>query len=399
MLSSGDQYDEDIEFILDGVLHGFHVVNADAEIPYYNQRNYGSCYVSDHYEKLSKLIEFEYSSGKLSRVDQTSHCTHAIGVVKKKDTGKIRPITDCKRPLDISVNNFTDKVWERFHFVTIDTVVQAITEENFMSTVDLANAYRSVVISPHDRKYFGLEFEGVKYQDNFLCFGCRAAPFIFNRLTDSVARFMRSKNIVCFNYLDDLICLSETYEKGVHDQLFLIYQLRRLGFYIAWEKVTSPSRVCKYLGLEIDTISMELRLPRDRLEKLRKELLFWRGQKKATYKQLQVLVGHLSHCSRIVQGGKLYMYFLIDLLVKSRDKRRIKLDSDFHSDLTWWWLFVENFNTVPLCDVNTIHDWVTFLDMGDCVCVAASESEIIVATEASESNTVSYTIENECMVL
>lgn len=140
MLSSGDNYDWDVEFILDGVLHGFHVVDNDAQIPSYNQKNYGSCYIPAHYEKLSKLIEFEYTCGKLSKVEQSSHCTHAIGVVKKKDTRKIRPITDRKRPLDISVNNFTDKVWEKFNFVTVDMVVQSIIGGKwFMSTVDLAN--------------------------------------------------------------------------------------------------------------------------------------------------------------------------------------------------------------------------------------------------------------------
>lgn len=395
MLSAGDDYDWDTHFILDGILYGFHVVNIDADIPMYCQKNYRSCFADDHHEKLSKIISSEVAGGKLSRVSEESHCVHALGVVKKKDTGKIRPITDCKRPLHISVNNFTDKVWEHFSFVSIETVVKSIVEGKFyISTVDLANAYRSILISPLDRKFFGLEFDGVRYQDNFLCFGCRAAPFIFNRITDSVARYMRSKNIVCYNYLDDLVCVSETFEKGVSDQLFLIDHLRRLGFYISWEKVQSPSRVCKYLGIEIDTINMELRLPEERLIKLRKELLFWRGKKKATHKQLQTLVGHLSHCSRIVQGGKLYMFFLIEFLIQSKGKRRVKLSADFHNDLSWWWVFVENFNRVPICNLDVSTDWVTFLDAGDCVCVASRSMEHLVGVEGVAENMVSYTAQD-----
>lgn len=78
--------------------------------------------------------------------------------------------------------------------------------------------------------------------DNFLCFGCKAAPFIFNRLTDSICRYLRDVGIESYNYLDDRVCLAESYEQGVQDQLFVIKLLRQLGFYIACQKVSSPSR-------------------------------------------------------------------------------------------------------------------------------------------------------------
>lgn len=72
-----------------------------------------------------------------------------------------------------------------------------------------------------------------------------------------------------FNYLDDIICVSDSFEQGVQDQLFLIRTLRSLGFGLAWEKITSPSRVCTYLGIVMDSERMEMRLPPDRLGKLR----------------------------------------------------------------------------------------------------------------------------------
>ena len=45
--------------------------------------------------------------------------------------------------------------------------------------------------------------------------------------------------------------------------------LRYLGFHISWGKVTAPSQVCSFLGLEIDSNEMEIRLTLDKLEKLK----------------------------------------------------------------------------------------------------------------------------------
>lgn len=76
-----------------------------------------------------------------------------------------------------------------------------------MSTLDLANAYRSSMIFQGDRQYFGLQMEDDILVDNFLCFGCKSAPFIFNRITDSICRYLRDIGIEAYNYLDDIICL------------------------------------------------------------------------------------------------------------------------------------------------------------------------------------------------
>lgn len=112
-------------------------------------------------------------------------CVHSIGVIKKKDSKKVRPLLDSSKPTDHSVNNYMNEVSNKFQYVCIDNVLSQISEgKYYMSNVDLANAYCSVLISPHDRQFFGLEFDGKYYEDNFLCFGCKSAPYIFNRLTD-----------------------------------------------------------------------------------------------------------------------------------------------------------------------------------------------------------------------
>ena len=71
--------------------------------------------------------------------------------------------------------------------------------------------------------------------------------------------------------------------------------LRRLGFYIAYKKLSSPSQSCKFLGILLDSASMEARLPKEKLDKLNAELAFFVDKKRTTLRQLQHLTGILCH--------------------------------------------------------------------------------------------------------
>lgn len=409
ILTSGSGVDPDFHYLLDGVVNGFRVLDRHFPPPGYMCRNYGSCYGVENQKKLAGIVSAEYEAGKLSQVSIVPKCIHALGTKKKKGSEKIRPITDCSRP-DWSVNNCMEGVQQSFSYISVEHIVNIILEGKFTlaSTLDLASAYRSVLISPEHRNYFGIHLNGSYYTDNCLCFGSKSAPFIFSRITDAVCRFLRDKGIVCYSYLDDVICLSRDYKSGVCDQLEIIRVFRNLGFYIAWPKVTSPASVCTYLGIVLDLANSELRLPDDRLCRLRKELQFWSGRRKATEKQLQVLIGHLCHCSRIIKGGNLYLHFLFKALRHAKDKRKIKLSNDFHQDLDWWRVCVDRFNSVPMYDsremihslalvtdsvrVQTVREGVSYCVDFPCVYVLSSMGDHRIDICRSDDSVVGYLV-------
>ena len=72
--------------------------------------------------------------------------------------------------------------------------------------------------------------------------------------------------------MDDFIVISEGLEQAYRDQAIVVGLLRFLGFHVSYEKVTSPSKCTVFLGLEIDAIDMEFRLPLGKLQKLNKYL-------------------------------------------------------------------------------------------------------------------------------
>ena len=49
----------------------------------------------------------------------------------------------------------------------------------------------------------------------------------------------------------------------------LIQLLRKLGFAIHWGKVVDPTTKITFLGIELDSICMSVRLPNDKLVSLR----------------------------------------------------------------------------------------------------------------------------------
>ena len=347
MLFSGELPDFDALFILDGVLNGFKVTDPEALIPIYDCQNYKSCFAMDYASKLNNILLTELETGKVSISSSKPTQIHSLGAIPKPN-GSVRHITDCSMPDKRSVNNFMKKTFSSFSFDTIDDVVTKVKPGDFMATIDLQDAYRSVPIHPDDRTHFGLRWDfgfGPTYlTDNFLCFGSKCSAFIFNRLTDAVTRFMRRSGYTCFNYLDDFIIIASSYSDATLAQNVLISTLRKLGFYISWRKLTSPTQHCRFLGIDINSIEQRLILPPDKVKKFHDELKFWRYKKSSTKYQMQRLCGILNFCCKVIRGGRIYMFHMIQLLKLFANRNLIILPATFHDDIAWWSTFAESFN-------------------------------------------------------
>ena len=134
-------------------------------------------------------------------------------------------------------------------------------------------------------------------KDQILYFCSRVAPFIFSRISDAIVRCLGRRGVQSVSYLDDFIVFGADEEECRNAQLTLHALLRSLGFHIPYKKVVSPNTTVIYLGMEIDSLKMELRSPQSKLDKLQSELESFRDRKRAILKQLQRLAGILGHCS------------------------------------------------------------------------------------------------------
>ena len=125
----------------------------------------------------------------------------------------------------------------------------------------------------------------------------------FTQLSNFVLCVKRRGHLRIINYLDDYLVVGDSYEECVSAQQCLISVLGSLGFKGAWEKCHPPSRTIKYpyLGICFNSSYMSVSLPNDKMERLHKELLFFKDKSRATSRQLQHLCGILAHASKVVR--------------------------------------------------------------------------------------------------
>ena len=71
------------------------------------------------------------------------------------------------------------------------------------------------------------------------------------------------------HYLDDFLFIGEPESRECADALRTAEEVCAwLGIPLAWEKLEGPACVLGFLGVELDTNRMELRLPREKLDRL-----------------------------------------------------------------------------------------------------------------------------------
>ena len=303
---------------------------------------------------MDQLFLNELTLGRISRVTTKPKCIHPIGRVPKKDSGKSRPITDCSRPPGTSLNDYIKRGLESFRVNSIDTALSVSTDNCFYAIVDIESAWRWVPVFPPHREL--QEFRWIfgphdpsRYEyfvDNRLCFGVSCALAIFNRLSNAVVRMMARRGFhSVVNYLDDFLIVGKTKAESQQGLLPLIRLPHSLGFNVSWKKVVSPCQRVTFLGIELDSTTMSLRLPSDKLDRLNSLIASFSAKASASKRQLQSLAGSLNFACHVVHGGRTFLRRVIDCINKlKRPSHHTRLSSQFRADILWWKNFLVTFN-------------------------------------------------------
>lgn len=111
-------------------------------------------------------------------------------------------------------------------------------------------------------------------------------------------------------------------------------------------------QVITYLGLEIDSTELQVRVPKEKLRVLLSMLDDFASKSKLTLRQLQSLTGSLNFVCKAVGPGRAFLRRLIDLTRGvHKAHHRIRISKGAKADLLAWWEFLLHFNgTVCLGD-------------------------------------------------
>lgn len=348
LFGQGSIITDDDMTLFAGIVDGFNLVSSDVDP--YECENYTSITDPPNDVLMSDILKKELEYGYVTKVDSKPICVHALGAVPKQGGG-IRQITDCSRPQGMSINDHMEGLTKEFSMKGLDDVSHLLLYGDYLCVIDIHAAYRAVSINPEHRRFQGFKWisEGVSqyYVDNRMCFGLRCAPYYFNLISNFIHQiFTIGYGLKAVNYADDFIIMSHSFNQSLIDQGCAVAVLRYLGFSVAWGKLSPPSTVATYLGIEVDSINLELRLPIDKLLRLRALLESLKGEDKISRKNLQSLTGLLAHCATVVRGGRSFCRRLYDLdkLAAAQQLREVTLNTDAMLDITWWRDFVQVFN-------------------------------------------------------
>jgi hypothetical protein len=219
-----------------------------------------------------------------------------------------------------------------------------------LSKIDIEHAYKIVPIIPSSCHLLGFRLGDKYYFDKTLPIGLSYSCNVFEKCSNAVHWIVENKLGIqgCVHVLDDFLFISppviDTCTKSSDLTGFLIFA-EKLGIPIKQEKTVFPTTKLTYLGVELDSELMEVRLPQDKLEKLRTILSFFSHRKKITLLELQSLIGLLNFAYAVVYPDRAFLRRIIDLtkgIQKPYHKRR--LTKYAKADLTAWSLFIESFN-------------------------------------------------------
>ena len=106
-----------------------------------------------------------------------------------------------------------------------------------------------------------------------------------------------------------------------------------------------PTTCLNIYRLEEHSIKMDVRLPENKLYRLRQLLIQKVHRKKIQLKELQSLIGVLNFACQVVILGRAFLRRLIDLTCKvSKPHHYLRFTSEDRTDIKAWQLFIEHIN-------------------------------------------------------
>src|SRR5882672_7641410 len=103
---------------------------------------------------------------------------------------------------------------------------------------------------------------------------------------------------------------------------------KELGLLFQPKKTIRPTTSLEFLGLELDSIAMEARLPHEKFTYLKAYLLDWQSQKTCTLREIQELAGFLQFCAQVIPHGRTFIRGLFPAYVRS--------------DIHWWSIYAHS---------------------------------------------------------
>ena len=258
----------------------------------------------------------------------------SIFLVDKKDGGH-RPVINLK-----NLNSFVD--FQHLKMEGIHMLRDLLKKGDFMVKLDLKDAYFTVPVWIGHQKYLRFLWKETLWEFACLPFGLASAPRTFTKIMKPVVATLRNLGIRLIIYVDDLLILADSEQTARLHLATAQNLLENLGFVINLKKsVLSPVQKIEFLGMTVDSLTLCLALPRDKVRGIRRKCESLIANPTTTVRQLAHLLGRLSSSIQAVFPAPLYYRYLQQAKIQAlrsggHYESQVVLNQEAIEELQWW---------------------------------------------------------------
>ena len=350
--------------MLNGFIKGFPLYYVGPRIPP-ESKNLKSALIPPEItqQKIDREVAEGRVAGPFSFPPLPNLRISPIGLVQKRNGSDFRLIHHLSYPKHESVNDFIDQKLCYVKYASFDeavAIVQELGKNCLLGKSDMKSQFRIIPVAKNEFDQLGFCFNNWYYFDKALPFGCSISCATFERFATFLEFAVRRRSTVgrLLHYLDDFLFGGK---KGTNYCKVIMTNFQacmsNLGVPIASEKTEGPTNVLCFLGLELNSDEMVVRLPMDKVHDIIQKIEAAMSKRKVTLKALQSLIGVLQFACRAIIPGRPFCRRLINATCGvSNPYHHISVTQNMQKDLKMWLTFFRQYN-----GISVFHDrfWIS----------------------------------------
>ena len=340
------------QYIIQGITEGFTLHFEGPNTPLISKN---SPSIAANIGIARKKIQKELSLGRIAGPFQTppfpNFKSSPLALREKSTPGKFRLLHNLSYPYDDQSVNFNiSRQHTTVKYQTINQAILQIQQHSpaaYMAKSDISDAFRIIPVHPSQYHLLGFTIDNKIYYDKMLAMGAAPSCRIFESFSDAILWILQEKFSISgiVKVLDDFLFVHNDPQLCQHALNTFISLCQEIGVPIAHHKTAGPARIMIFLGIELDSIAMEARLPLDKLENYSKNVKSLSTQKSTTLRTLKSVIGQLIFATSVIPAGRAFLRRLHNLTIgKINPNATIIITKASQEDLNMWATFLAQHN-------------------------------------------------------
>lgn len=257
----------------------------------------------------------------------------------------LRPKPDGNYRMILDLTDFNTHVeYKHFKMFGLKTALNLMHKDCWLASIDLKDAYYSVPIAMQYKRFLRFYCLGDLFEFQVIPNGLANAPRFFTKLLKPIFADMGKEGYICFPYIDDSFILGFSRQECELAVATLTKKFNDLGFVINTNKSQlKPSRQLTFLGFNLNSETMMVNLPEDKIMKFIKTAeTVLNSSNCVTIRTVASLIGLMvSYSSGVHLGAAHFKSLEIDKILALKRSRgnfnnKMWLSQDAIVEIHWW---------------------------------------------------------------